>query len=376
MRISLGRGRRTSDDGGGDLGVDPVTGYGRPSVRTELPLNVEADLSLGHDLLTPPGRHFIRSHFATPAVLDGGLVIDGEVEREVALSMADLRAMATETAQTTIECAGNSRAQLEPPVNGVQWVAGAVSTALWGGVPLARLLAMAGIRAGADGVLLRGADRGEVPDGRGGRRSVHFERSLPLEKALGPEVLIVTAMDGKTLPVEHGGPLRAVVGGWYGMASVKWLTRVTLTRHAPAGFWESVEYAYDGSDADGVRTRVPVREMLPKAQVTEPAPGASVRLGQPVLVRGYAWAGEAAVSHVEISDDGGAGWSAVRVLDEPRPRLWSRWEFDWCPDRAGQRALLVRCHDDRGRSQPLTRDGDRGTYMINEVTPYPVNVLG
>ena len=238
------------------------------------------------------------------------------------------------------------------------------------------LLAMAGVRDGADGVLLRGADNGEVPDGAGGRQSVRFERSLPLEKALAPEVLIVTEMDGDTLPLEHGGPVRAVVGGWYGMASVKWLTRVTVTRQAPLGFWETVEYAYLEPTGYGARTRVPVREMLPKAQITEPDPGASVRLGERVVVRGFAWAGEASVAHVEFNDDGSARWRPVRLLDEPRPRLWTRWEFEWCPDRAGARELLVRCHDDRGRSQPLTRDHDRGTYMINEVTPYRITVRG
>lgn len=353
-----------------------MTGYDSPRVRTDVPLNVEADLSLGHDLLTPAGRHFIRSHFALPEGLDGGLVIDGEVEREVSLTPSDLQAMAGEAAPTTIECAGNSRALLEPPVNGVQWVAGAVSTAVWRGVRLGRLLAMAGVREGADGVLLHGADHGDVPDGAGAQRSVHFERSLPLEKALAPEVLIVTEMDGQTLQAEHGGPVRAVVGGWYGMASVKWLTRITVTRQAPGGFWETVEYAYVASSGDGARTRVPVREMLPKAQITEPAPGSSVRLGERVVLRGFAWAGEASVSQVAISDDGGARWSPARLLDAPRPCLWTRWEYDWCPDRAGQRELLVRCHDDRGRAQPLLRDRDRGGYMVNEVMPYPLTVRG
>jgi DMSO/TMAO reductase YedYZ molybdopterin-dependent catalytic subunit len=352
-----------------------VTGYGRPLVRTDEPLNVESDLSLQHDLLTPAGEHFVRSHFPIPDALDGGrLSIDGEVEREVSLTATDLRAMTTEAVTTTMECAGNSRAQLEPSVEGVQWVAGAVSTAIWQGVPLGRLLAKAGVRNGADGVLLRGADDGDVPDGTGGWQSVHYERSLPLEKALAPDVLIVTAMNGGALPIEHGGPVRAVVGGWYGMASVKWLTRITVTREAPAGFWETVEYAYDETDADGARARVPVREMLPKAQITEPAPGASVRRGESVLVRGFAWAGEASVSQVVFSHDGGASWSPVRLLDEPRPCVWTRWVIAWCPDRAGERELLVRCHDERGRAQPMTRDGDRGGYLINEVSPYPVTV--
>ena len=352
-----------------------MTGYGRPLVRTDAPLNVESDLSTQHDVLTPAGEHFVRSHFPIPDAHDGArLSIDGEVEREVSLTAADLRAMAIEAATTTMECAGNSRAGLEPPVEGVQWVAGAVSTAIWHGVPLGRLLAMAGVRDGADGVLLRGADIGDVPDATGGWQSVHYERSLPLAKAFAPEVLIVTEMNGGSLPIEHGGPVRAVVGGWYGMASVKWLMRITVTRGAPAGFWETVEYAYDESRADGARARVPVREMLPKAQITEPAPGASVRRGESVLVRGFAWAGEASVSQVVFSHDGGASWSPVRLLDEPRPCVWTRWVISWCPDRAGRRELLVRCHDDRGRVQPMTRDAARGGYMINEVSPYPITV--
>ena len=352
-----------------------MTGYGRPPVRTDTPLNVESDLSLQRDLLTPAGEHFVRSHFPIPDALDGGsVVIDGEVQREVSLTPADLRAMAMDAITTTMECAGNSRAQLEPRVEGVQWVAGAVSTAIWQGVPLGRLLATAGVRDGADGVLLRGADNGDVPDGTGRRQSVHYERSLPLEKALAPEVLIVTEMNGKALPVEHGGPVRAVVGGWYGMASVKWLTGITVTRGAPAGFWETVEYAYVETGADGAGTRVPVRQMLPKAQITEPAPGASVGRGESVLVRGFAWAGEASVSQVVFSDDGGTSWTPVRLLDEPRPCVWTRWVISWCPDRVGQRELLVRCHDDRGRAQPMTRDPDRDGYMINEVTPYPITI--
>ena len=139
-----------------------MTGYGRPRVRTDSPLNVESDLSAGHDLLTPAGVHFIRSHFEIPTGLDGGrLVVDGEVDRALTLTVDDLRAMAADTVMTTMECAGNSRAQLDPPVAGVQWVAGAVGTAAWRGVQLGRLLAMAGVRDGADAVLC--AERTTAP---------------------------------------------------------------------------------------------------------------------------------------------------------------------------------------------------------------------
>lgn len=353
------------------------TGFQRPRVHIADPLNVESDLSLQHDRLTPASQFFIRSHFALPDIADDAyrLVVDGHVKRELSLSVDDLRALADAALTITMECAGNGRAHLDPPVDGVQWVGGAVGTADWQGVRLRRLLEAADVRAGAHGVLLSGADEGEIAVDAG-RRMVRFERSVPLDKAVRPEVLVATGMNGERLPRAYGGPVRAVVGGWYGMASVKWLTRITVTQGAHGGYWETDEYSFHRSDASGNRTRVPVTEMQPKAQITAPAAGSSVSLGVSVPVRGFAWAGEAAVTRVDLSDDEGATWLPARLLDEPCSQSWTRWEADWRPGHIGERTLLARCHDDRGRTQPMTRDRDRGSYMINEIVPYPITVRG
>lgn len=345
-----------------------------PLVDQRDPLNVESDLSLLDSLVTPPDRFFIRTHFDVPRIDPGSyrLVIDGRVTHAISLSLADLAELAGDEMTATLECAGNSRIQLETPVSGLQWVEGAVGTGHWRGVRLGRLLALAGVRDGAQSVLLTGADEGQVAGVSGG--PIAFERSMPLAKAVSPEVLVATSMSGDPLPSALGGPVRAIVGGWYGMASVKWLTRIAVTDSAGSGHWETSDYSFQATDASGESVRRPVTGMLPKAQIVAPAAGVTVPLGTPVRVRGFAWAGEASVARVELSDDDGRTWVAVRLIDDPRPACWTRWETEWRPDRSGSHGLLARCHDDRGRSQPMDRDPGRGGYLVNEVMPHPVDV--
>lgn len=347
----------------------------RPArVEQRDPLNVEADLSLLDSAITPPDRFFVRTHFGIPEIDPGTyrLAIDGHVARPVTLTLAELSELADDDVIATLECAGNGRASLEPPVPGLQWAGGAIGTGQWQGVRLGRLLEMAGIGADAQTVLLGGADRGLVAGVSAD--PIDYARSLPLSKATGPDVLVATSMSGLPLMPALGGPARAIVGGWYGMASVKWLTRITVLDEPGDGHWETTDYSFTMTDGSGNRVRRPLTEMLPKAQIVSPVAGATVGLAGSVRVRGFAWAGEARVARVELSDDDGDTWVAIRLVDEPQPTRWVRWETDWRPDRPGDHMLLVRCTDDRGRTQPLDRDSDRGTYLINEVVPYPLTV--
>src|SRR4051812_1668101 len=339
------------------------------------PLNVEADLSLLDSVVTPPDLFFVRTHFDVPRIDPDAyrLVIDGHVTNPTTLTLADISAQDDEVT-ATLECAGNGRANLAEPVAGLQWVGGAVGTGQWRGIRLARVLEMAGVRPGAVSVLLGGADEGTVAAVPAG--PLRFERSLPLEKAMTRDVLIATAISGQPLPVALGGPVRAIVGGWYGMSSVKWLTRVTVLDVPATGPWETTDYSYMTTDRTGERVRRPITEILPKAQIVTPKSGATVLLGAPVLVGGFAWAGEARVAHVDLSDDDGTTWTPARLVDEPPPGRWVRWEADWRPDRGGEASLLVRCTDDRGRVQPMDRDPDRGGYLVNEVVPHPLTIEG
>ena len=354
---------------------DPSRVTARPALVDQRdPLNVEADLSLLSTVVTPPDRFFVRTHFGVPRIEPGEyrLVIDGHVTHPRSLTLADLSALAGDEVTATLECAGNGRANLETPVAGLQWVGGAVGTGQWQGVRLGRLLELAGVRDGAESVLLGGADVGTVaamPDA-----PVRFERSLPLSKAIRPEVLVATTMSGEPLRAVLGGPVRAVVGGWYGMASVKWLTRITVLNAPGKGYWETTDYSYVAADATGAPVRRPITEILPKALIATPVAGARVPADASIVVRGFAWAGEARVVRVDVSDDDAASWVAARLIDQPEPGRWTRWEVDWGSGGAGERSLLVRCEDDRGRTQPMVRDPDRGGYLVNEVMRHPVTV--
>ncbi len=376
-RAFLGRAAALAFAGGaraGQPGRGPE-GFAGLITREKDPPNLEFPFPALDGFITPNERFFIRCHFPVPA-LDARswrLRVEGAVRRELELSLDDLRKLPEKTVTATIECAGNSRVFLhkEP---GVQWELGAVGNAEWTGVPLAAVLQRAGLAEGAAEAVLEGADRGEV---RGPPKSpgvIPFARSLPLTKARRPEVLLAYRMNGKELPKEHGFPLRAVVAGWYGMASVKWLTRVVVTERPFDGFFQTFDYTH-WQRVKGLATLVPVTAMQVKAAVARPAPHEVVRAGAAYRVRGAAWAGEAEVAKVEVSTDGGKTWEPARLIGKSAPFAWRLWEHEWrTPAKAGRHVVLARATDGHGRVQPPRHDPDRRTYVISHVLPVEVEV--
>lgn len=324
---------------------------------------------------TPLSRFFVRSHFAEPEIPPGEwrLHIEGEVRRPVSLTLADLRRLPMRKLSAVLECAGNGRSLLRPPVSGLQWGTGAVGCAEWEGVPLALLLERAGIRPGALEVIAEGADEGEPrveprPPGR-----LRFARSLPLSKAKA-DVLLAVRMNGEDLTRAHGYPVRLVVPGWYGMASVKWLTRLLVTPRAFQGYFQTVDYAV-WQRRDGEAALAPVTEIGVKAQIARPVSGARIEPGRMTPITGAAWGGESPVRKVEVSTDGGSTWSDARLLDPEARHAWRRWEHPWrVPARPGRAILIARASDAAGRTQPRERDIDRRSYMINHWFPVEVRI--
>lgn len=344
-------------------------------VRMEQPRNLEFPFGHLNDWKTPTDQFFVRSHFAVPEVDPKAfrLVVEGHVENRLDLSLADVRAMPAATTPLTLECAGNGRVHLIPQARGLQWGEGAVGTADWTGVPLSAILEKAKPKPGAAEVVLVGADKGAVTSDPPSPGQISFERSIPLEKAKKPEVLLAYGMNGGDLPASHGAPLRAVVGGWYGVASVKWLTRIVVTTRPHRGFWQTLDYSYF-ERRDGLPVLVPVTRVQPKASIARPALHEAVPAGKPYRVRGAAWAGESRVAKVEVSTDGGKSWAAAKLTGEDRPFCWRLWEFDWTPAAAGPAKLVARCTDAAGTAQPDQRDPDRRSYMINHLVPVEVAV--
>lgn len=324
-----------------------------------------------------PMPHYVRNHFAIPNVdtTTHRLRVEGLVEKPLELTLADLQKMEKVTRQMTLECGGNSRVFLTPPVRGLQWGVGAVGTALWTGVPLGAVLERAKVKPGATDVILVGADTGTISTDPPTPGTIHFDRGIPLSKARRDETLLAWGMNEEPLLVRHGAPLRAVVGGWYGMASVKWITRIIVVDKPHDGYWQTIDYAI-WERKDGQPQLVPLTAMQPKAIITTLTDGAVVHAGKTVTVQGYAWAGENAVARVELSVDGGKTWANTTLRGKAVPLCWVPWEAKWdVPPRfKGAVKLLARCTDDKGRTQPEKRDPDRRTYMINHLVPTEVSV--
>ena len=344
-------------------------------VREQDPLNLEMPFSAATEFITPNGLFYVRCHFPIPeiAAMDWRLSVEGAVDAPFEIGYDELRAMEARTIAATLECAGNNRIYLEPKAKGVQWGLGAVGNASWTGVPLAALLERAKTKPSAIEVILDGADEGEVEKTPTPAGKISFCRSLPLAKAKA-DVLLAYEMNGEKLSATHGFPLRAIVPGWYAMASVKWLRRIIVTEKPFNGFYQSLDYTY--WDRSGpLPTLAPLTEQQVKAEIARPENKEVVPANSTYRIRGAAWSGEADIAKVEISFDSGATWAETKLLGQPVKNAWRLWEYEWrTPAEPGQRTLIARATDSRGRVQPSERSGDRGTYMINHLLPVAVEV--
>jgi len=281
--------------------------------------------------------------------------------------------MPSETQIATLECAGNSRVFLVPQVQGAQWELGAVSNAQWTGVPLRALLERAELQADACEIVLEGADRGMPKQGALPPNPISYVWSLPRAKAMQPEVLIAYQMNGRDLSPDHGFPLRAIVPGHYGMASVKWLTSIRPVREPFHGYWQTSDYAYWDS-MDGKPVRRALGEMKLKSQIARPRNYETLAANRVYTVSGAAWAGETDVTEIAVSTDGGRTWADAEFLDPVRRHAWRRWKFDWLtPKEPGQYTLLARAKDASGLVQPDKHDENYGVYLINH--PLPIEVF-
>jgi DMSO/TMAO reductase YedYZ molybdopterin-dependent catalytic subunit len=340
-------------------------------IVTAVPENSETPLQEVRGWVTPARLFFVRNHFDVPHIdpANWRVRVEGCVERMLELSWDDLAELPERTVFATVECAGNGRSFLGQRVDGVQWGAGAIGHAEWTGVPLRLLLQRAGVRPGAVEVLCEGADRGSEPDHP---QPMHFARSLPLAKAFDPDTLLVTRMNGELLDANHGFPLRLFVPGWYGVASVKWLHRIEVLDHPFAGYFQTKKYTIQRG-VNGALEPVLVGPMAIKSEIIRPTAGATLGVGTNRIF-GVAWAGEEAVTRVEISTDCGKSWSDAELLGPRAPYSWAIWEYLWEVAQAGEYALLARAISVGGRVQPREHDPYNGGYQIHFSRPIEVRV--
>ena len=354
-------------------GLPVVSHGGDPGlvVHQEDPLNCETSLpALIGGVVMPSAHFYVRNHFTTP-VLDSDqyeLTVSGLVERTLRLRLGDLHNLPKRSLVATLECAGNGRAQFDPPVDGEQWQFGAASTAEWTGVPLVEILDRAGPAMEAHDVVFRGADAGLVD---GATAPVRFERALSVRDARDSGALVAYAMNGEPLPLQHGRPVRLIVPGWYSVASVKWLTEIEVIGRAFEAFFQTKRYHYEW-ERDGGVVREPIRLQRVRALIAQPADGASVTAGE-IVVRGVAWSGAAPIDRVDVCIGGGP-WQAARLVGERRRHSWQWWELFTRCDVPGPGTVRARATDLAGNTQPEQPRWNRLGYGGNAIQTVSVVV--
>ncbi|KAA2237088.1 sulfite oxidase [Salinarimonas soli] len=349
--------------GGAPKGPQPLDFPGKNPglvVLGDRPLVAETPEHLLDDDTTPIAKFFIRNNGNIPEPAGDPAAwrirVEGEVNQPLDLTLAELRSrFQPKTYRMVLECGGNGRASFTPQARGNQWTNGGAGCAEWTGVPLAEVLKAAGLKDSARYTAHYGAD----PHLSGDPTKETLSRGMPMQKAMEEHGLVVFAMNGEPLPHIHGGPVRLVIPGWPGSLSHKWLTRVVVR-----------DREHDGQGMTGTSYRVPASPMIPggkadeksfrilesmpvRSVISNPANGTRLPAGtRELALRGAAWAGDLAVSAVDVSTDFGATWSRAEVT-APRNRYdWHRWTARVALPSDGYYEIWARATDSGGRMQP------------------------
>jgi sulfite oxidase len=331
--------------------------FGKPAdtiVHEQDPFNAEPPRgALGREAITPVERFYVRGHGTVPELpANASLRIEGLVDVPLELSLDELRdgRFAPVEVTATLQCAGNRRIELsavhEIPGEAI-WRSGATGTAVWRGVRLADVIAAAGPRPEARHAAFVGAERAEDA-----KPLQLFGGSVPLEKAMRPEVVLAWEMNGEPLPPVHGGPLRVVVPGYIGARNVKWLQHVELRAEPFDGYFQETAYRLirpGENPAPGLG--IELGEILLNADILSAGDDAP-RSGSPFELRGYALAGGGrSVARVDVSCDGGDTWQAAELLEDLGPWAWRLWSLG-VELPAGEHEIRVRAWDTSGGTQP------------------------
>jgi len=343
-------------------------------VRSARFLDLEMPPEFFNAWITPLPHFFVRNHMSEPGTLDAEswrLSIGGEVETPLALSLRDLQAMIWHSVTNTLECAGNGRAFQQPHVPGIQWAKGAVGNARFSGPRLRDALQRAGVKSTGKHVMFRGLDEvpGKVPP---------FIRSIPIEKALDGDTLIATHMNDAPLSKHHGFPARALVPGWIGAASCKWLSEIKVLDKEFDGNFMKPGYRMPNrpirpGDPLNVDDSHVVTTLNVKSLISTPLDGSIVK-SRTLQIQGAAWAGEADIVKVEVSTDVGSSWHPAELSHQRAKYAWRLWRYQWKSTKAGDYTIMSRASDDQGRVQPATAEWNPSGYLYNAIDHIQVHV--
>jgi DMSO/TMAO reductase YedYZ molybdopterin-dependent catalytic subunit len=295
--------------------------------------------------ITPNDEHFVIKHFNEPALTeaDWRLEIGGLVDHPMSLSLADLQARTGQDVTFTMECSGNT---------GLPFFTGGIGNATWSGTSLAVLLDEAGIQDDGVEVVFWGADAAETTWRDEITATEHFARSMSVADAMSPDNLLAWEMNGEPLPNLHGFPLRLIAPGWYGIANVKWLTKIEVIDRRYQGFFMARDYVTIRElEADGTTewTFTSVGHDRLKS-----APAKVIRNGEAHEIMGAAWG--APISGVEVRIDDGEWLPATLDEEDGSEFTWVFWTLDWDAPEPGEHTITSRATDANGNVQPAPDD--------------------
>lgn len=346
---------------------------------TDRPPQLETPLKYFTQDITPNDAFFVRWHLAdVPIRVDTKafrLTIKGNVEQELSLTLDDLKQQFEPASVTAVnQCSGNSRALFEPRVPGGQWTNGAVGNAQWTGVRLKDLLAQAKPKTGSVDVTFRGLDGPVVS------ATPAFVKSLTVEKANDPDVIVAYEMNNAPLPMLNGFPCRLIVPGWYGTYWVKALNKIEVLDKKFDGFWMAKAYTitqtpnYDESPTDLSKKIAPISVMTTRSIIAAPEPGEKIPAGNAYRVQGVAFDGGKGVVKVEVSEDDGKTWAEASLDPGAGPFSWRVFRYQWTPKQPGPARLISRATNAVGETQ-ATHQWNRSGYARDVMDPTNVTVV-
>ncbi len=345
---------------------------------TSRPPQLETPFSYFRELITPNEALFVRWHISqVPTSVnlnEWRLKVGGNTDKELQLSLDDLRKFDKVTYTAVIQCSGNSRSLFDPYVPGGQWKNGAMGNVTWGGARLKDILHEAGIKEGSVEVSFDGLDGPPLPS------VPDFVKSLPLDKATEEDVIVAYEMNGKFLPMLNGFPARLIVPGWFATYWVKSLSEITVLPKQFEGFWMKSAYRIPDDPCacvpPGTATKktVPINRFDTRSFIVEPSDGTALKANKPVQIMGMAFSGGYGIRDVIVSTDSGKTWNATTLGKDLGKYSWRQWTYTWHPKKAGKYTLMVRATDTIGESQPFEPLWNPAGFMRNNIEKIEVMV--